>query len=370
MARVFDITAASDTVRLDGKGQGEIAFTASNVSGRALRGRAILVPQDPASKAWLSLSGDAERDFPPGGTQQFAVKVAAPAGSKTGKYNFRVDVVNVQNPDEDYTQGPTVVIPVTLAPPPPPPFKWWILVVAAVVLAVIAGVVYWLLSPKAMVPSLAGKTIVDANTLLTQAGLKLGDATSVLVTNATQVDQVLNQDPPAGQKARPNSAVNVEVGVAIVVVPSIVGRSYKDAVEALHAQHLDIGQVTNTNRPGTTASLVLSSTPPPGNSVKSHQTVDLVVQQDQVPVPNVVGQVFASATAILINANLKVGTVTGNVFQVSGFVPLPAQVVDQSPKTGTLPVGSQVNLAFPGGTVAINPVLKYRLTEMATPHHW
>jgi hypothetical protein len=74
MARVFDITAASDTVRLDGKGQGEIPFTASNVSGRPLRGRAFLVPQDAASKPWLSVSGEAERDFPAGGTQQFTAK--------------------------------------------------------------------------------------------------------------------------------------------------------------------------------------------------------------------------------------------------------------------------------------------------------
>jgi hypothetical protein len=44
MAQIFTITAASASMRLDAKGHGEIPFTVSNVSGRALRGRAKVVP--------------------------------------------------------------------------------------------------------------------------------------------------------------------------------------------------------------------------------------------------------------------------------------------------------------------------------------
>jgi len=121
MARVFDVTAASDSVRLDASGSGETSFTVSNVSGRPLRGRVKLMPQDPASKTWLTVVGESERDFPAGGTQQFAVKVKVPPGTPAGKRTFRLDALSVQNPDEDYTQGPSAAISVDLTPPPTKP---------------------------------------------------------------------------------------------------------------------------------------------------------------------------------------------------------------------------------------------------------
>jgi hypothetical protein len=146
MARVFSITAASSTITLDDKGHGEIAFTVANASGRPLRGRGILVPQDPSQKGWLTLAGEPERDFPAGGVLQFSVRVGAPAGSKPGNYTFRLDALSVQNPDEDYAQGATVAFTVREAKKKKP-FPWWIVAVAAVVL-VAGGITTWLLLRK------------------------------------------------------------------------------------------------------------------------------------------------------------------------------------------------------------------------------
>ena len=152
MNRIFDVTAASDEVRIDGTGKGEIAFTVTNVTGRPIRGRAQLVSQDTSSKAWLALSGDSEREFPLGGTQQFTVKVSVPPGVKSGKYNFRLDLISVNNPDEDYAQGPNVGISVTLAPTPARPFPWWILAVVAAVMVIGVGLAMWLSRKKPAAP--------------------------------------------------------------------------------------------------------------------------------------------------------------------------------------------------------------------------
>lgn len=122
MPSPFAITAAANTVRLDANRRGEATFTVSNVLTRRLQGRALLVTEDPTVAAWLTLVGSAERDFEVAGTQQYPVRIAAPATVPTGVYPFRLDMVGVENPDELFTQGPTVAIEVTtISPPPPPP---------------------------------------------------------------------------------------------------------------------------------------------------------------------------------------------------------------------------------------------------------
>ncbi|HXJ93707.1 MAG TPA: PASTA domain-containing protein [Terriglobia bacterium] len=376
MATVFNITTASNTVRLDGQQRGEVAFTVSNTSGRPLRGRAKLVPLDSTPKSWLTIAGESERDFPAGGVQQFTVQVAVPSESKEGRYVFRLDAVAVQNPDEDYTQGPAIAF-VLAKQEKAKRFPWWIPALAVLVIAAL-GVGFWLFERgKVEVPSIIGKNLVDANTALAPLNLKIGNVTNVL-TDAASIDKVLSQSPSAGEKAASGSAVDVQVGVAIVTVPTVVGKSYNDAVSGLHAAVLDVGQVSNANSPGVlTPGLVLDSNPKAGNSVKSHSTVDLVVQDQNVPVPNVVGQPFQTAVASLTAAKLKLGTVTGDIYRVVAGAPgLPglmrvepmAAVADQNPKTGSVPIGSAVNLVFPNPGIRVNPAL---VRQQATQtSHW
>ena len=379
MAHVFDVTAASDNVRLDGKGQAGVAFTVTNVSGRPLKGHANPVPSDPSAKQWITITGDTDRDFAAGASQQFKVQVAVPTAAKPGKYNFRLDVVSTENPDEDYTQGPTVAFELKAqAPKEHKPFPWWILIVGFVVLIAL-GVGLFLLLHKSSsatqttagaaqisVPTITGMNISDANTALTKAQLKLGNSTEVVVTDTSQIDQVLKQDPAAQDSVDADTAVNVEVGVALVQVPPIIGKLYKDAVDQLSANHLDVGTTTNTNQAGSAPGVVLKASPEPGNSVKSHQTIDLVVQEAQVQVPRLGGQTFAQAAAILANANLRVGSVSGSFIKVEGLRITQQGVTAESPAEGTsVPLGSAVNLSFSGPSVRVNRTLQYAITERA-----
>jgi eukaryotic-like serine/threonine-protein kinase len=373
MARVFTITAASDTVSLDDKGRGEIAFTVANASGRQLRGRTrlSLSSQAPGENNWLTVAGEPERDFPVGGVQQFAVQVAVPPGSKEGKYTFRLDAYSVQNPDEDYSQGPTVAFTVAKQEVRKP-FPWWIVGVAAAVIVVGAVVAWLFLRGGVTVPNITGNTVADANSTLTPLNLKIGNVTNVL-TSAANVDKVLSQTPAAGQSVSAGSAIDVQVGVAIVSVPAVTGKLYNDAVSAIHAALLNVGQVSNVNSPGSAAGVVLSSSPAAGNSVQSGSMVNLSVQEETVPVPSVIHQNFNQAVATLTAANLRVGTVTGSIYQpvISGNVmrgvSVTAPVTSQNPSAGTAPVGSAVNLVFPNSTVAVNPAV---VNQVAKAAHW
>src|SRR6476646_1232051 len=126
MATAFVITTATNTVLLGPERTGTAVFTVTNQTGHAVRARATLVPIAPTQTGWLTLAGLTERDYPIGGTEQLSVSVAVPPEATEGLYPFRVDVVSVLLPAEDWAQGPAVAfqVPATTIPIPiPKPIK-------------------------------------------------------------------------------------------------------------------------------------------------------------------------------------------------------------------------------------------------------
>ncbi|HEX5745678.1 MAG TPA: LamG domain-containing protein [Archangium sp.] len=135
MVRGFAITTSTSSIRLDGSGRGELTFTVSNALGRPVRGRAVVEPEGTTSRDWLALDGEAERDFPPDGTHQYTVKVNVPPGTPQGQHAFHLSMVNVANPDEEFTVGPSASFQVPLPQAPAPKRKWplaWIALAAGI----------------------------------------------------------------------------------------------------------------------------------------------------------------------------------------------------------------------------------------------
>jgi len=173
MPSPFSITAATNSVRLDDRRQGAATFTVFNASGRTLQGRIQIAPLGQAAASWFQADGAPNRAFAIGGTEQIVVSVAVPAAAPPGSYSFRLDMVGVDNPDEDYTAGPVVTFEAAAAAPKKP-FPWWIAAVVAV--AVIAALAFILTRPRPVaVPALRGQSVGDARAALNAAGLKLGD---------------------------------------------------------------------------------------------------------------------------------------------------------------------------------------------------
>jgi hypothetical protein len=123
MSSVLAITASTSLVPLDEQRKGETSFTVYNASGRAMRVRVMVTPTAPAAASWLAIDGESEREFPVSGAQQFTVKVAVPADVTTGRYSFRLDALDMANPDDPAVQGPAVAFEVTTAPIPVPAQK-------------------------------------------------------------------------------------------------------------------------------------------------------------------------------------------------------------------------------------------------------
>jgi PASTA domain len=214
---VFAITAAASTVSLDANRRGAASFTVTNTTANALRGRARIVAQAAAAAPWLSLAGDAERDFAPGATQQYTAQIAVPADGPAGNYAFRLDAVGVANPDEQYSQGPSVAFSVAAPPPPPPPskpFPWLLVIIGVVVvLAIVGGVVAFLLLRNVTVPNVVGEPLADAQGTLVAASLHVGATAETPA--ATTPSTVLQQVPGGGTPAPRNSGVDLVLAVPL-----------------------------------------------------------------------------------------------------------------------------------------------------------
>jgi hypothetical protein len=181
MASLFAITAASNTVLLGQNRAAETTFTVANTSGRAVRGRAKLGPDDLVQKTWLQLAGDVEREFPIAGAQQYVVKINVPPDAPAGNYNLRLDMVGTENPDADYTEGPSVAFQVPQGVVKRK-FPWWIVAAVAVILilAVTTGLVF-----KGQADSRATATARAGTAAATQTALAAATMTAQAAATGT-----------------------------------------------------------------------------------------------------------------------------------------------------------------------------------------
>lgn len=358
MSRIFDVTANTEALCLDAQGRSETTFTVTNTSGRALRGRAALKGLGPTQAAWLSTT-ETERDFDPGGTHQFAVKVAVPVGAPAGKYSFRLDAVSVEKPDEDYTEGPVVSLEKAAAVKPAP-FPYWILAVVALVLLG-GGAAAFLLARGGgvAVPDVAGKPVAEARTLLTAAKLAAGGETTEAAADKTP-GVVLRTDPKAGTKVKENAPVALvvagEKAAEMVTVPNVVGLPVGRARETLQAAKITFKENAPIASPVTgdwtilyQKDQVIKQTPNADALVPANTEVVLDVAGETVKVPAVVGQKLPWALTQMANEGLLVA-VTGDEDKLGGEHTVQSTLPDaQQPVLK----GSQVTVRMPGSLIFI-----------------
>lgn len=144
MPNYFEISPTHDVLALR-EGKGSASFAVRYVGDSPLEARALAVPMDGVNEGWLSIEPPDQRKMEPGKTQTFNVNVTIPPGTTPGRYGFRLDVVSVRNPDEEYDRGPQVAFQVNPSAKPEPEkgFPWWLVIAAAVFLIIIIGGVVW-----------------------------------------------------------------------------------------------------------------------------------------------------------------------------------------------------------------------------------
>lgn len=320
MAGSFRIIVPTRSVDLDAAGHGEATFSVLNIAPSTLRARVRAVPLDEIPGEWVNVLGEREHDLVPDQPRPYVASIDVPPGSPGGTYRFRLDAMSVARPDDDFTQGPTMMFTVAEGLPPPPrrAIPWIPIAIAGiigvVVLAVvaIAALVFARPSDNVAIPAVA--TLPEPKAMAALTGACLPEPCFKVTT--TREDgplandgQALRSEPAAGSRVARGSAVKLVVSQAQrLPIPEVTGSTDADARAALESacapapcfrvesrqEQVDAGA----------SGIVLRSEPVSGTTVDRGSLVTLVVAHaaSTVSLPDVTGKSEADATALLLGA--------------------------------------------------------------------
>ncbi|WP_214369312.1 Stk1 family PASTA domain-containing Ser/Thr kinase [Pseudonocardia sp. H11422] len=142
----------------------------------------------------------------------------------------------------------------------------------------------------AAVPAIVGRSVSDAEQLLRDRGLVLGEQTEQETSDSSQVGRIIASTPAAGENAPGGSAVAVVIGKeqTTVAVPDVTGRDEATARQTLTNAGFQVQteEVDGGGERGT----VVGTNPAAGQRVQKSSTVTLQVSRgNRATVPSVVG---------------------------------------------------------------------------------
>ena len=277
-------------------------------------------------------------------------------------------VVGPETPTTGAIEAPLVVPPVAIMEGPVRDIAtkkesasqtMWLAVALVVALLVAGFFIYRGLSGsgKLAVPRLAGQPVGTAISTLTTDGFRVVNP-PISVRSRYGAGLVVRTSPPQGSQLSPGSKIFVFVSKGQptnVKVPKLVGELLATAESQLLTDKLTYktAQVTSwpsSVMPGTVlaqslaaGSTALSSTP---------VTLTILAPGGTYPVPNVVGQLPATAGATLATYGLTAGTTNS---ACTALAIAPGNVVSTSPAAGTAePANTIVNLTVSTGPCPVN----------------
>ena len=212
-----------------------------------------------------------------------------------------------------------------------------------------------------VVPSVLGVPYDDAMKTLASKGLE-GRKGDVRLDKAHPAGIVNIQSPLAGDTVKKGRRVYVTVsgGEQLVSVPSVKGRSLRDAKFALERQGLKLGTVDYRPSDSFPQNTVIEQSPGSGATMKRDAFVSIIVSQgstfEKVTVPDLAGKSLTEAKTILATSGLKLGNIT--------YIPsadlLPNTIVEQFPRRGELvPSGQAVDLFVVQGGEKNKEIIEY-----------
>ena len=198
-----------------------------------------------------------------------------------------------------------------------PPVAWiWVGVIA--VIAIIAAVIYWIftLQPTNFadtvaveVPDVVGQTYDDAANLLD--GLDLVPQRFEVANDSVAQGLVISTDPAAGTSVSHEQIIRVTVssGPEKVQIPDLGRIDQASAEAALVAAGLVVGSISSDYSADIPNGAVIRTEPAAtSGAVPSGSTVNIVISNGQVNVPDVVGQPLASGSSTLTALGLVLRT--------------------------------------------------------------
>jgi serine/threonine-protein kinase len=227
--------------------------------------------------------------------------------------------------------------------------------IALVTASVLALVALWVvnLAPttifapsSVVVPKVASLTFEQAATKLRTAELEPVRAEEYSAT--VEKDKVIRTDPGVGLKLEPGQIVTIYVslGVKEVPVPNVSGMTLADGQTQLTSLKLVSGSLTETYHGAYPSGTIISTDPVAGTSVKEGATVNFVVANGKVNVPDVRGMSLKDATAKLTSPTYMIPVITTGDRSCKSDASLG---VGAQSVLGEAPLGTSVTLYYCAG---------------------
>jgi beta-lactam-binding protein with PASTA domain len=186
---------------------------------------------------------------------------------------------------------------------------------------------------EVVVPALAGRTINEATSLLSQAGLNLKVEEGRRVDPMTPAGQIVAQEPAAGVRTRRERSVKVRVssGPRVTMVPALLGESERTAQLRLQQEGVQLTEVAEVRSSDYPAGAIIAETPPPKSN---SPTVALLVNRGER------GATYVMPDLIGVNGDRAADLLRGRGFRVTvvGDHPYPGVpagvVLRQNPQAG------------------------------------
>jgi len=170
--------------------------------------------------------------------------------------------------------------------------------VQVLILASMDGLTAWPLQirppePELRAPNLVGRSLRDAEALLMERGLKIGQ----VIARQTKLDSadsnILEQKPAAGALVEPGTTVDVMVAapftVSKVQVPDVISKDIAFAEKLLMQQRLKLGSIKSKENIRLAPDTVMEQQPPPGAFVPEGTAIDVVVARRPISVQPIAG---------------------------------------------------------------------------------
>ncbi|WP_328880503.1 Stk1 family PASTA domain-containing Ser/Thr kinase [Streptomyces sp. NBC_00299] len=217
-----------------------------------------------------------------------------------------------------------------------------ILLVVAAVLVLVGAVLIgrWVFSGDGVgnstvaVPNLVNQSQKDAESLLTNSDLKVGEVTKK-PCETQPAGKICDQNPDPKTTVDKNSSVDlvVSTGAPKVTVPSVIGLDLDEAKTKLEGDDYQLVVKTKFRESSDEANNVLDQDPVKGEEVEKGSTITLTVakEEEKSTVPDVLGKTCDEAKAQM-TANNLVGTCTEVETQDPNQV---GKVIATSPEAGS-----------------------------------
>lgn len=195
---------------------------------------------------------------------------------------------------------------------PPVAWIWGGIVTTAVVLI---GLMFWVvnldtpvLSPNLSVevPQIVGEVYEAGATELTE--LNLVPERKAEASDIYEEGMVVRTTPEAGTKVAPGQVVQVWVstGLTLNAVPQVTNMSEAAARTAIETAGFTPGTTTAENSPNIPAGTVIGTSPAAGETLPAGTTVNLIVSNGKIEVPNTAGKSVSEAASTLRDLGLSV----------------------------------------------------------------